>query len=300
MSPMSVLRDSRIPGLEQIGRGKVRDIYAVDEERLVIVATDRLSAFDVVLREPIPGKGLALTALSEFWFARTGHTVANHSTDETLADVIPDPEVRGPLEGRASVVRRLVPLPIESIVRGYIIGSGWKDYQAAGQICGIALPADLRLAERLPEPIFTPSTKAPPGAHDENIDFAEACRLLGTDLAARVREVSLSLYDEAAAYARERGIIIADTKLEFAVGASGELVLIDEVLTPDSSRFWPADSYVPGQNPPSFDKQFVRDYLESIGWDKRSPAPALPVEVVERTAARYREAESRLTESPGS
>ena len=287
---------SSLGSLPLVGRGKVRDLYAVGDDRLLIVATDRLSAFDVVLPTPIPGKGRVLTALSAFWFARSHAIVANHLTGTPLSEVIPDPAERAPLEGRAVVVRRLEPLPIEAIVRGYLAGSGWKEYAAHGSICGIRLAAGLRLAERLPEPLFTPSTKAAPGAHDENIGAAEAARLIGRETAARVAEAALALYRLGRDHAAARGIIVADTKFEFALDAHGTLVLIDEVLTPDSSRFWPADGWRPGTNPPSFDKQFVRDYLEGIGWDKRPPAPALPPEIVAKTAAKYEEARRRLIE----
>ena len=292
---MNALHQSNLAGLRLLGRGKVRDLYAIDEHHLLMVASDRLSAFDVVLPQPIPGKGEVLTRVSRFWFARTAHRVPNHLADIPLAEVVTDPAEREQIGDRAMVVRRLQPLPVEAIVRGYLIGSGWKDYQATGAICGIALPPGLRLAERLPEPIYTPSTKAELGTHDENVDFAHTERLLGPALAAQVRDISLAIYRDCAAYALERGIIIADTKLEFGIDAAGTLHLIDEVLTPDSSRFWPVDQYRPGTNPPSFDKQFVRDYLETLDWDKTPPGPSLPLEIIERTAAKYREAEERLT-----
>ncbi|MDX1513261.1 MAG: phosphoribosylaminoimidazolesuccinocarboxamide synthase [Gammaproteobacteria bacterium] len=288
------LFESDLPSLELIHRGKVRDIYAVDDEHMLIVTTDRLSAFDVVLPDPIPGKGAVLTDLSQFWFARTRGLVDNQLSGRSLSDVIPDEDERRPVEGRAVVVRRLKALPLEAIVRGYLIGSGWKDYQATGAVCGIELPPDLRQADRLPETIFTPSTKADVGEHDENISFRDIEEMIGPELAAQVRDVSIRLYEEAAAYALDRGIIIADTKFEFGQDADGGLVLIDEVLTPDSSRFWPADQYAPGSSPPSFDKQFVRDYLETLNWDKKPPAPSLPAEVIERTAEKYAEARSRL------
>ncbi len=294
MSEETLFR-SDLASLELLNRGKVRDIYAVDADHLLIVTSDRLSAFDVVLPTPIPGKGAVLTALSNFWFARTRHLVANHLADVPLEDVLPDAAERAPLEGRSVVVRRLEPLPIEAIVRGYIAGSGWKDYLQSGTVCGIRLPAGLSQADKLPEPLFTPSTKAEVGGHDENIGFERAVDLLGIDVAERVKAASLAVYGLARDYAGTRGIIVADTKFEFALDESGELVLIDEAVTPDSSRFWPADSYAPGSSPPSFDKQFVRDYLESIGWDKRPPAPELPPDIVARTAAKYREAELRLT-----
>lgn len=293
------LLDSNLASLPFIGRGKVRDIYAVDEGHILIVATDRLSAFDVVFPSPIPGKGAVLTALSNFWFARTRHIVANHLTDLTLESVLPDPRERARVEGRAVVVKRFTPLPVEAIVRGYLVGSGWKDYQRTGAVCGIPLPAGLREADKLPEPLFTPSTKAEIGAHDENISVERAAELVGRAVARRVAETSLEIYAFARAYAETRGIIVADTKFEFALDDDDRLVLIDEVLTPDSSRFWPADAYVPGASPPSFDKQFVRDYLESIGWDKRPPAPELPPDIVARTAEKYKEALDRLAGESG-
>ena len=289
------LHRSSIASLDLIGRGKVRDLYAVGEDRLLIVATDRLSAFDVVLPDPIPGKGAVLTGISEFWFRRTAGICRNHRTEApALEAVLSDPRELAETRRRAMVVRRLTPLPIEAIVRGYLIGSGWREYRKSGSVCGIALPEGLREAERLPEPLFTPSTKAEAGEHDENIDFDTACRLIGPEVARRVRDTSLDLYRFAAEHARTRGIIIADTKFEFAVDGDGELVLIDEVLTPDSSRFWPADEYAAGMSPPSFDKQFVRDYLDTLDWDKRPPAPSLPPEVIRKTAEKYREAERRL------
>ena len=289
------LFESTLTSLALIQRGKVRDIYAVGEDRMLIVTTDRLSAFDVVLPTPIPGKGAVLTELSNFWFARMAGTIPNHLTGIALADVLSDPAERAQVEGRAIVVQKLEPLPVEAIVRGYIIGSGWKDYRNSGTICGIALPDGLRQADKLPETIYTPSTKAEMGDHDENIDFAATVALVGEALAAQVRDVSIAIYDQAAAYARERGIIIADTKFEFGLDANRSLVLMDEALTPDSSRFWPAASYAPGTSPESFDKQFVRDYLEDLGWDKTPPAPALPDDVATRTAEKYREALEALT-----
>ena len=292
---MSALHQSALRGLRLINRGKVRDIYEVDRDRLLIVTTDRLSAFDVVLPQPIPGKGEVLTRVSNFWFGRTRGIIPNHLSETPIETIVTDPVQRAELGDRAVVVRRMRPLPVEAIVRGYLIGSGWKDYQATGAVCGIALPPGLHLADRLPEPIFTPSTKAALGDHDENIDFARTTELLGAELAAQVRDASLQIYRECAAYALERGIIIADTKFEFGLDESGRLHLIDEVLTPDSSRFWPADQYTPGTSPPSFDKQFVRDYLETLDWDKRPPGPLLPQEIIDRTAAKYREAETRLT-----
>ena len=281
--------------LPLVHRGKVRDVYGIGDTHLLIVVTDRLSAFDVVLPTPIPGKGRVLTAVSNFWFERMRHIVPNHLADLPLAQVLPDPDERAQIEGRAMLVRKLKPLPIEAIVRGYLIGSGWKDYQKNGAVCGIALPAGLRQADKLPEPIFTPSTKAAVGDHDENISFDQTVTLIGEKLAAQVRDVSIHLYREAAAYALERGIIIADTKFEFGLDEAATLTLIDELFTPDSSRFWPADSYEPGTSPPSFDKQFVRDYLETLDWNKKAPGPALPAEVVAATAEKYNEALERLT-----
>ncbi len=288
------LFQSTINSLPLVNRGKVRDIFAVDDERLLIVTTDRLSAFDVVLPDPIPGKGEVLTAVSNFWFARLGHIIPNHLTGDAPESVVA-PDERAQVAGRAVVARRLKPLPIEAIVRGYLVGSGWKEYRQQGSVCGIPLPVGLTEADRLPEPIFTPSTKAEAGAHDVNISFARAEELLGKERAAQVAGVAVALYREAAEYAITRGIIIADTKFEFGLDADGKLYLIDEALTPDSSRFWPADQYAPGANPPSFDKQYVRDYLESIRWDKKPPAPALPPEVIAITADKYREALRRLT-----
>ncbi len=288
------LFESALQSLPLIGRGKVRDIYAVGAERLLIVTTDRISAFDVVLPDPIPGKGAVLTALSRFWFARTRSLVENHLDALSLEEVLPDPAERAAVEGRSLVVRRLKPLPVEAIVRGYLIGSGWKDYQKSGAVCGIDLPAGLRQAEQLPAPIFTPSTKAGLGAHDENIPFDAVARLIGREVAEKLRDTAIGLYAEAAQYALSRGIIIADTKFEFALAAHGDLVLIDEALTPDSSRFWPADAYAIDQSPPSFDKQFMRDYLETLAWNKQPPAPRLPREIIEKTAEKYREAEKRL------
>ena len=291
---MTAIFETDLPGLELIGRGKVRDIYAAGDEHLLIVATDRLSAFDVVLPDPIPGKGAVLTGLSRFWFSRIDDIVRNHCATAGIEEFVADAGVRASIADQTMVVRRLEPLPIEAIVRGYLIGSGWKDYQRTGTVCGIRLPPGLRQADRLPEVIFTPSTKAEAGAHDENIDFDAAAGLVGRELAERVREASIRVYREAAAFAAERGIIIADTKFEFALDADGELVLIDEVLTPDSSRFWLADRYAPGTSPPSFDKQFVRDYLETLDWDKTPPAPVLPAEIIEQTSRKYREAFDRI------
>ncbi len=292
--PVTALHQSDIKSLPLLNRGKVRDIYDVDEDYMLIVTTDRLSAFDVILPDPIPGKGAILTSVSNFWFDRTRHIIANHLTDKTLEDVLPDAADRKPIEGRGIVVRKLNPLPVEAIVRGYLIGSGWNDYQVTGAVCGISLPAGLQQAQQLPEAIFTPSTKAKVGGHDENISFEKTVGLLGQELAEQVRDVSIKLYQEAAAYALERGIIIADTKFEFGTDADGKLVLIDEALTPDSSRFWPADSYQVGISPPSFDKQYVRDYLETLDWDKTDPGPKLPEDVIQRTAEKYREAMNLL------
>ena len=289
------IHETNLPGLELLGRGKVRDIYAIDDAHLLIVATDRLSAFDVVLPDPIPGKGAVLTGLSRFWFSRIEGIVRHHLAPLGVEDVIADARTRAAIADHAMVVRRLAPLPVEAIARGYLIGSGWKDYRRTGAVCGVDLPPGLRQADKLPEVIFTPSTKAEAGAHDENIDFEAAAGLIGRELAERVRDVTVRVYREAAEFAAGRGILIADTKFEFAVDADGALVLIDEVLTPDSSRFWPADRYAPGASPPSFDKQFVRDYLESVGWDKTPPAPRLPAEIIGQTTRKYREAFDRIT-----
>jgi phosphoribosylaminoimidazole-succinocarboxamide synthase len=302
------LFESSIKSLPLVGRGKVRDIYGVGQDQLLIVTSDRLSAFDVVLPNPIPDKGRVLSALANFWFARLAHIVPNQLTGITPETVVA-PTEREQVRGRALVVKRLTPLPIEAVVRGYVIGSGWKDYQESGAICGITLPAGLPQAARLPAPIFTPASKAEAGDHDENISFEEAqartetllaAALEGTgksgaQLVSETREAALRLYSEASDYAATRGIIIADTKFEFGIDGAGRLHLIDEALTPDSSRFWPADQYREGISPPSFDKQYVRDYLETLDWDKRAPGPELPIEVVEATAARYREAYERLT-----
>jgi phosphoribosylaminoimidazole-succinocarboxamide synthase len=282
-------------GLEKIHEGKVRDIYAVDAGSLLIVTTDRLSAFDVVLPDPIPDKGRVLNQISNFWFDRMSRIVPNHLTGRDPGSTVKDDEARAMLADRAVVVRRLSALPIEAVVRGYLIGSGWKDYQKTGGVCGIALPSGLQLADRLPTPLFTPATKAAIGEHDENISFDTVERLIGASLAARVRATAIAIYEQAAAHARARGIIIADTKFDFGVDDRGQLTLIDEVLTPDSSRFWPADTYRPGVSPPSFDKQFVRDYLETLDWNKKAPGPKLPPEVIARTSANYREALARLT-----
>lgn len=291
-----ILYESRLEGLPLVHRGKVRDVYAAGDEHLLIVATDRLSAFDVVLPDPIPGKGAVLTSLSNFWFARTSQIVPNHLTDLPLETFLDDPEERDRVRGRAVVVRRLKGLPVEAIARGFLIGSGWKDYQRSGEVCGIRLPEGLPLAGELPSPIFTPSTKAEGGAHDENIGFGAVEQLLGGDLAREVRQATLAIYEAGAAYAAQRGILVADTKLEFGLDQAGRLILMDELLTPDSSRFWPADQWRPGENPPSFDKQFVRDYLETLDWDKTPPGPSLPKDIIEQTARRYNEAYRRLVE----
>ncbi len=295
MSQAEALFESDLPHLELLNRGKVRDIYNVDDDHMLIVTSDRLSAFDVVLPQPIPGKGEVLTRVANFWFGRTRGIIPNHLSDKPLTEVVPDAEQRATLGDRALVVRKLRPLPVEAIVRGYLIGSGWKDYQQNGSVCGIKLPEGLEQASKLPQAIFTPSTKAEIGDHDENISFEETVELLGRDLAEKVRDVSIRIYTECAAYALEKGIIIADTKFEFGLDDDGNLYLIDEVLTPDSSRFWPADQYQVGISPPSYDKQFVRDYLETLDWDKTPPGPNLPDEIVAKTAEKYREAEARLT-----
>jgi phosphoribosylaminoimidazole-succinocarboxamide synthase len=292
---LPLVNRTTLRALQKIHEGKVRDIYAIDDQSMLIVTTDRLSAFDVVLPDPIPDKGRVLNTISNFWFERTRHIVPTHLTGKPLSSAVSDPDELALLEGRAMIVRRLKALPIEAVVRGYLIGSGWKDYQRTGRVCGIDLPEDLKLASRLPQPIFTPATKAAVGAHDENIPFNVMEDLVGAPLAARVREIAVALYQLAAEHALARGIIIADTKFEFGVDEGGAIVLIDEVLTPDSSRFWPADTYQPGVSPPSFDKQYVRDYLESLGWDKKPPAPKLPADVIARTSNTYREALQRLT-----
>ena len=295
MDPIPTVHTTALRHLKLLHRGKVRDIYELDAAHMLIVTTDRLSAFDVVLPDPIPHKGRVLTEISEFWFARTRAIVPNQLSGRSL-DALPlEPDERQMLEGRAVIVRRLKALPIEAVVRGYLIGSGWKDYQRTGSVCGIALPAGLELASRLPQPLFTPASKAPAGQHDENISYAEVEATIGAVNAARIRDTSLALYDFAAAHARERGIIIADTKFEFGLDEQGQLTLIDEVLTPDSSRFWPADTYQVGISPPSFDKQFVRDYLETLDWNKQPPAPTLPAEIARKTSEKYREALARLT-----
>ena len=290
----SAIFNSNVKSLPLLGRGKVRDLYDADDEHLLIVATDRLSAFDVVLPQPIPGKGRVLTEVSLFWFKRLQHIIPNHLSNRPLSDYLTQSEI-DELDGRAMLVRKLNPLPIEAVVRGYLIGSGWKDYLSTGQVCGISLPEGLQQAQQLPQALFTPATKAAIGDHDENISFEQTAERIGAALAAQVREVSLRLYTEAADYARQHGIIIADTKFEFGLTGDKQLVLIDEVLTPDSSRFWPADQYRPGSSPPSFDKQFVRDYLETLDWDKTPPGPELPEDVIQKTGEKYQEALQRLT-----
>jgi len=287
---MDALFESKLSGLTRISQGKVRDMYAVDDDHLLIVTSDRLSAFDVVLPNPIPGKGAVLNELTEFWMEQTNDIVDNHLTDVPLESVVTDDAEAASLAGRGMVVKRLRPLPIEAVVRGYLIGSGWKDYQATGKVCGIELPPGLQQAQQLPEPIFTPATKAEIGDHDENISYEQVEALIGAELAATVRDLALEIYSRGAAYAAERGIIVADTKFEFGLDANDKLYLIDEVLTPDSSRFWPASEYAVGISPPSFDKQFVRDYLETLDWDKTAPGPELPAEIITKTAEKYRQA----------
>ena len=281
--------------LPLIHQGKVRDCFALDEDHMLIVASDRLSAFDVVLPDPVPGKGALLTHISNFWFAQTQHIIDNHLTDVTVSDVFADSQLIALLEHRSVVARRLQPLPVEAIVRGYLIGSGWKDYQQTGALCGIKLPSGLRQADRLPEVLFTPSTKAAAGDHDQNVDFETIVGAIGDDLASQVKDASLKIYEYASQRALDSGIIIADTKFEFGLDADGKLFLIDEVLTPDSSRFWPKDSWQPGSSPPSYDKQFVRDYLETLDWNKQSPGPLLPAKIIEATAQKYAEACKILT-----
>jgi phosphoribosylaminoimidazole-succinocarboxamide synthase len=291
---MSALHESNLSSLKFLHRGKVRDLYEVDEQHLLIVQTDRLSAFDFILPDPVPNKGVVLTTLSNFWFKKLAHVIPNHLSGIAPEDVVKTDADRAQVTGRAFVVKRLKPLPIEAIVRGYLVGSGWKDYQKTGAVCGIALPAGLQEAQQLPQPLFTPSTKAAVGEHDENISFAQAVLLLGAERAEEVRHATLALYSQAAEFAASKGIIIADTKFEFGTDAAGKLHLIDEALTPDSSRFWPADQYRVGSNPPSYDKQFVRDWLENCGWNKQPPAPHVPQEVLQQTADKYQEALTRL------
>jgi phosphoribosylaminoimidazole-succinocarboxamide synthase len=291
---MSALHESNLTSLPLLHRGKVRDLYEVDAQHLLIVQTDRLSAFDVILPDPIPGKGEVLTTLSNFWFEKLRHIIPNHLSGIAPESVVSNAAEQDQVRGRAFVTKKLKPLPIEAIVRGYLVGSGWKDYQKTGMVCGISLPAGLREADKLPEPLFTPSTKAAVGDHDENISYKEAVQLLGESRAAEVRDAAIKLYVEAANFAATKGIIIADTKFEFGVDDEGRLYLIDEALTPDSSRFWPAESYKVGSNPPSFDKQFVRDWLDASGWNKQAPAPRIPQDVLQRTADKYHEALQRL------
>lgn len=295
MSSSDALFESNIPDLPLIGRGKVRDIYSVDNKHLLIVTTDRLSAYDVIMPDPIPGKGRLLTQISLFWFRRMADLVENQLTDLVVDDVVKDAALAESLRDRSLVVKRLKPLPIESVVRGYLIGSGWRDYLDSGGVCGIKLPPGLEQAARLPQTLFTPATKAAAGDHDENISFADTCKLLGDGLATRVRDLSIEIYERAADYARDRGIIIADTKFEFGLDDEGRLYLIDEVLTPDSSRFWPISQYRTGTSPPSFDKQFVRDYLDTLDWDRTAPGPEIPADVLQQTADKYQEAFARLT-----
>ncbi len=292
---MSALHESNLTSLKFLHRGKVRDLYEVDADHLLIVQTDRLSAFDVILPTPIPGKGEVLTAVSNFWFKKLGNVIPNHLSGIDPESVVKTDAERAQVRGRAFVTKKLKPLPIEAIVRGYLVGSGWKDYKKTGAVCGIQLPAGMQEAQKLPQPLFTPSTKAAVGEHDENISFEEAKKLLGADMAEQVKNATLALYTQAADYALTRGIIIADTKFEFGTDSTGKLYLIDEALTPDSSRFWPADQYKVGSNPPSFDKQFVRDWLESSGWNKQPPAPQVPADVLQKTADKYREAQRLLT-----
>ena len=289
-----VLFESHITSLTRIGRGKVRDIYAVGDDKMMIVVTDRLSAFDVVLADPIPDKGRVLTELANFWFGKLGHVVPNHLTGIDPESVVKGEQERAQVRGRAIVVKKLSPLPVEAVVRGYLIGSGWKDYQQTGALCGIQLPKGLMQAQKLPEPIFTPATKAASG-HDENISFERMCEIVGRDVGVKIKGISIRLYKEASEFAATRGIIIADTKFEFGLNEKNEVVLIDEILTADSSRFWPAEQYQVGMSPPSYDKQFVRDYLETLDWDKTPPAPKLPADVIARTSAKYREALEKLT-----
>ncbi len=296
MTTTEALYESHLPHLKLLARGKVRDIYEVDAAHLLIVTTDRMSAFDVIMPNPVPGKGLVLTRVSNFWFNKMQAVIPNHLVSSpALEDVIPDTALRAQVQGRAIIVKKLNPLPVEAIVRGYLIGSGWKDYQQTGQVCGITLPQGLQQAQQLPEAIYTHSTKAEVGTHDENITYDVTVELMGGTLAAKVRDVSIEIYTQAAEYARQRGIIIADTKFEFGLDEAGELYLIDEALTPDSSRFWPLDQYQVGISPPSFDKQYLRDYLETLDWGKVEPGPALPEEVTQQCAAKYKEAETRLT-----
>jgi phosphoribosylaminoimidazole-succinocarboxamide synthase len=295
MKSQKPLFESAIAELTLLGRGKVRDIYAIDDGFLLIVTTDRLSAYDVIMPDPVPGKGEILTRISNFWFAMMADIVPNHLTGRRLDSIISDADLRKVLEPRSIICRRLRPLPIEAVVRGYLIGSGWRDYRESGKVCGIALPPGLQQAEQLPEVLFTPATKADAGIHDENISFERTVQLIGSELASRVRDYSIRIYKRAAEYALQRGIIIADTKFEFGLDDSGRLYLIDEVLTPDSSRFWPVEGYRTGISPPSFDKQFVRDYLDTLDWDRTAPGPKIPREILNKTSEKYREALTILT-----
>ena len=296
MNSSDALFETDIPGLDLIARGKVRDIYGVDDDHLLIVTTDRLSAYDVIMPSPVPGKGRVLTQISLFWFDMMSDLIENQLTELTVDDVLPDSATAAPLRDRALVVKRLKPLPIEAVVRGYLIGSGWRDYLETGATSGIDLPPGLEQAARLPETMFTPANKAEAGEHDENISYDDVVDLIGRDLAERVRDLSIAIYERAAEYGLSRGIIIADTKFEFGLDNDGGLYLIDEVITPDSSRFWPVDGYQTGISPPSFDKQFVRDYLDTLDWDKTAPGPDLPADVLEQTSAKYQEAYNRLTQ----
>jgi len=295
MNASDVLFESSIPELPLIGRGKVRDIYSVDDDHLLLVTTDRLSAYDVVMPDPIPGKGQVLTEISLFWFRMMADIIDNQLTDLDVTDVVRDESLHEQLRRRSLVVKRLKPLPIEAVVRGYLIGSGWRDYQETGKVCDIDLPAGLQQAGQLPRTLFTPASKAAAGDHDENISFAGVVDLIGERLATRVRDVSIQIYERAATYAFERGIIIADTKFEFGLDDAGHLYIIDEILTPDSSRFWPVDEYAVGISPPSFDKQYLRDYLDTLDWDKTAPGPDLPAKVLQATGDKYREALERMT-----
>ena len=291
------MRSKELKNLELVARGKVRDIYAVDSDHLLIVTTDRMSAFDVVLPNPIPGKGEVLTQLSEFWFEKTQSIVKNHMTDDLdLVDLLDSPDQLDYFSKRSMIVKRLSPLPIEAVVRGYLIGSGWKDYQATGSVCGIELEEGLQMAQKLPEPIYTPATKAEVGEHDENISYEKTVDLIGEELASRVKQIAIDIYNFGVNHAKEKGIIIADTKFEFGLDGDGELYLIDEVLTPDSSRFWAIENYELGSSPPSFDKQYLRDYLETLDWDKTAPGPELPQEVIDNTASKYKNAFKQIAE----
>lgn len=287
--------ETKLKDLEPIYQGKVRDLFAIDDEHMLIVASDRLSAFDVVMPEPIPGKGQILTQITKFWFDKTDKIIRNHRADLDVEEVLNDKSDLAQVRGRSMVVKRLKALPVEAVVRGYLIGSGWKDYKKTGSVCGIALPANLQMADKLPQPIFTPATKAAKGDHDENIDFETVIDLIGKELAEKVRKVSIEIYNFASEFAAKRGIILADTKFEFGLDNNNELVLIDEILTPDSSRYWPAESYKVGISPPSFDKQFVRDYLETLDWDKTAPGPDIPLEIRNKSADKYEEALVKLT-----